>query len=395
MNQRCYGPALVRFSCAFLGLSSSLLSVTLGPSLFIQSAHADASLLNTGRLAPVNTSLDSQFENAFVPEGVNFLENNPGGLRWDPGQCTAPKGPQLQLIPGLQRFNYVNGYWLSWLSVQAYRGEEVAGLIRKVGLKDIDFINNKSTSFQAFVGSNEKFVVIGFAGTSDIKDFLTDMSFPNQPESFPGIPGRVHTGFKNVLDKSWNQLLDLIKKHSLIGKPIFLTGHSMGGASAVIAATRLASAGYPIDAIYTYSSPRIGDETYAQYVSQLFPSRIYRFVNSEEIVPRLPPPPEASSAFSGILPPSLRTSVIQMFKTMQYAHMGELIFQNASGTLEQPRAFSEEEDVSYWNRIAERSRGLSLIDLVISHWHLIYDHIPFTSHCRLKAPNADQPHQLH
>src|SRR5262249_3931996 len=45
-------------------------------------------------------------------------------------------------------------------------------------------------------------------------------------------------------------------------KPLFLTGHSMGGALAVLTACRLAKMRRPPVAIYTYGSPRVGDRLF-------------------------------------------------------------------------------------------------------------------------------------
>lgn len=309
-------------------------------------------------------------------------------LQWDPGKCTAPQGPALQITTQLDNFDSANAYWLSWLSIQAYRQLEANEDLRRMGLNKVDFISDNQTSFQAFVGSNEKYVIVSFAGTSDFVDYLTDVTFASKGEFFPGIPGRVHTGFLNVLEKSWPQLIEMIKNHSTGRKPIILTGHSLGGAQAVISATRLAVMGFPVDSLYIYSVPRIGDETYAKYVSRLFPNRIYRFVNNEDVVPRLPPPRVAAEAFSKIFPEDSREPVRDVFEALQYTHVGQLLIQNSKGQLLAPRDFAEDEDVDYWSNVLERSRGRSLPAMVFTNWRMLFDHIPFASHCQLKAPKA-------
>jgi hypothetical protein len=70
--------------------------------------------------------------------------------------------------------------------------------------------------------------------------------------------------------------------------PVLYTGHSLGGALALLAA----SAGRP-GAVYAFGSPRTGDATFA---AGLDPSRVFNVVNGRDLVPSLPPP-IASAAF--------------------------------------------------------------------------------------------------
>lgn len=307
-------------------------------------------------------------------------------LQWDPGGCTNPKGSALEITTNTDSFNYGNAYWLSWLSIQAYRRSDAAEQLEKMGLSKIDFIDNRSTSFQAFVGSNEKYVVVSFAGTSELVDYLTDVTFASKPETVSGIPGRVHTGFVNVLDKSWPELLKLVREHSTAGQPVILTGHSLGGAQAVLTAARLAVMGFPVDSIYIYAVPRTGDEEYARFVTRLFPNRIYRFVNNEDLVPRLPPPKVAAETFSQLFPEDSREPVRAVFETLKYTHVGQLLLQDAKGQLSLPRAYSEAEDIEYWKTVGERSRGRSIPAAVFANWRMLFDHIPFAGHCQLKPP---------
>src|SRR3954447_21195474 len=67
-------------------------------------------------------------------------------------------------------------------------------------------------------------------------------------------------------------------------KPLFLTGHSMGGALAVLTACRLAKMGRPPAAVYTYGAPRVGDRAFCAGYS--IPT--YRVVNRLGLVPEMP-----------------------------------------------------------------------------------------------------------
>jgi hypothetical protein len=67
-------------------------------------------------------------------------------------------------------------------------------------------------------------------------------------------------------------------------KPLFITGHSMGGALAVLTAWRLATLGRPPVATYTFGAPRVGDTTFCS--GYALPT--YRIVNRLDIVPEVP-----------------------------------------------------------------------------------------------------------
>ena len=364
------------------------------------------SLASCGQKSSVPADVDAKSASLWpskYAQGIRYLDDNLRNkaivgdetdrarrwrLNWNPGHCTNPKGPALQISTNLDTFDQGNAYWLSWLSIQAYRQVEATDQLHQMGLTRIDFIQEQSTSFQAFVASNSKYVIVSFAGTSDLTDYMTDVTFASKPEFFPGIPGRVHTGFLNVLEKSWPKVLALVREHSSAGQPIILTGHSLGGAQAVISATRLATLGFPVDSLYIYSVPRIGDESYARHVSKLFPKRIYRFVNNEDVVPRLPPPRIAARNFSMLFPEESREAVQSVFETLSYTHVGSLLMQNARGDLSAPREFSESEDTDYWDTVVDRSRGRSVPAAVFANWRMLFDHIPFASHCQLKTPVA-------
>jgi hypothetical protein len=68
------------------------------------------------------------------------------------------------------------------------------------------------------------------------------------------------------------------------GKPLFLTGHSMGGALAMLTGCRLARTGRPPVAIYTFGTPRVGDRMFC--AGYRVPT--YRVVNRLDLVPEMP-----------------------------------------------------------------------------------------------------------
>jgi triacylglycerol lipase len=69
---------------------------------------------------------------------------------------------------------------------------------------------------------------------------------------------------------------------------LVVTGHSLGGALAVLAADILNAQGFLIHSVYTFGQPRVGDATFAARYNMTLGQRTFRIVNSNDLVPRLP-----------------------------------------------------------------------------------------------------------
>ena len=137
------------------------------------------------------------------------------------------------------------------------------------------------------------YVVIAFRGTEKkVSDWLTDA------QCVPTLlgKGKVHTGFleaftqkKNVDGKTTKDVVNEIlrspdtKDENGNPLPLFITGHSLGGALALLA-TRLVASNVN-GSCYTFGAPRIGNYEYFRFLK----TPVYRIVNSSDIVPRVPP----------------------------------------------------------------------------------------------------------
>ena len=97
----------------------------------------------------------------------------------------------------------------------------------------------------------------------------------------------VHRGYARELDGVTDGLLAMARDHALGGKPVYVTGHSAGGALATLAARRLHAAGAPVRAAVVFSAPRVGDRRYAA----TYPVPLLRIEHRHDLIPHLPLPP--------------------------------------------------------------------------------------------------------
>ncbi len=177
-------------------------------------------------------------------------------------------------------------------------GKETLGkILNKVDFQLLDTINIKST--QGFVCKRAKtgeasYLVIAFRGTENaLEDWLTDASAVPASDLPSGI--KVHKGFWDALNKEPNaENTSVLKRITeiLAGNdaqdgekklPCFFTGHSLGGALALITTRQIAPD--ICGACYTFGAPRVAN--YEYFATMKTP--VFRVVNSADIVPRVPP----------------------------------------------------------------------------------------------------------
>lgn len=188
------------------------------------------------------------------------------------------------------QFDPINALWLAEFSRLIYRrSNEVAShsgpsrmdFLRPQGLTESEFFTDGKT--QAALIESERFSVLVFRGTEPQRlreDFFTDARF--RLRTWDG-PGEVHTGFRDAFESVWSQMKD---RNVVLKPPLFITGHSLGGALAALATARCRSQNIPVVATYTFGAPRVGSESFAIASAT---SALYRVVNDRDIAPRLPP----------------------------------------------------------------------------------------------------------
>jgi hypothetical protein len=93
----------------------------------------------------------------------------------------------------------------------------------------------------------------------------------------------VHSGFNMALDRIWPGVEKAVKD---LRGPLFVTGHSLGAAMAVLAGARLGRSGIACS-VYAYGCPRVGNAAFVQ--SYPPNATVHRIVNDNDAVATVPP----------------------------------------------------------------------------------------------------------
>ena len=187
---------------------------------------------------------------------------------------------------------YALGYYTRFVSLTVDAG--AAALGRPAGLDgpavratcaawqldDSRFVAADET--ECFVAWTPAAVVVAFRGTASPGDWLADLNIQSTKRDY----GIVHRGFYTAFKAVEPQLRAALG--GVAGRPIVLTGHSLGGALAAVAAAEWADA-FPVASLYTYGQPATGKHGFANFLAAKYPDRIFRVVNDDDIVPQVPP----------------------------------------------------------------------------------------------------------
>lgn len=215
-----------------------------------------------------------------------------------------------------------NAYLLAQLSLETYRKEKV----EKLGGRDenndewrsrlgqeasawgfasehVYCFNHKGS--QAILVADAKKIIVAFRGSEEKSDWDINMN-RLEDKTFKGrYSVSLHTGFVNYLISIWKPYNDpqgnieakgikaIIreKMNEFPKASLWFTGHSLGGAVAILAAA--AACFYeeppmPVGGVYTYGQPRVGDTRFAKLYNTRLKDKTFRFVNNNDVVTRIP-----------------------------------------------------------------------------------------------------------
>ena len=160
------------------------------------------------------------------------------------------------------------------------------------GFELVEGLSDPGTDTHGFVavrrsGDEMDMAVVSFRGTENVQDWMTNLQYSLTPAEVPQpagseLTGKVHQGFLNAFRSVRGQVDRYLPWAE--GLPVFITGHSLGGALATLGAAHLS--GWGLAACYTFGAPRVGNKGFSSGLRTPF----YRVVNPGDPVPHIPTP---------------------------------------------------------------------------------------------------------
>ena len=150
---------------------------------------------------------------------------------------------------------------------------------RQAGFESINLLDYEGA--QCYLLANNDTAVIVFRGTepkqkSDIWADLKTWKKKSQTK------GSIHAGFMGETDKVWSSVKKFVGDNK--DKSLYIAGHSLGGAMASVASSRLQN-NENLKMTYTYGSPRVGNNTWTSFQKWSH----QRIQNNNDVVTQTPP----------------------------------------------------------------------------------------------------------
>ncbi|MFO0810829.1 MAG: lipase family protein [Gemmataceae bacterium] len=157
---------------------------------------------------------------------------------------------------------------------------------------------------QAYVCTNANHIVVAFRGTEDptsidgLKDWLlTDaVNLLIVPEgrlgtdfAAAGVGAKFHQGFIGALAEIWDPLFAAVESEvKKQDRPLWITGHSLGGALALLSAWLFQRKFVNVHQVITFGAPMIGNTVAKEAFDKELKGKVFRYCNEIDPVPMLP-----------------------------------------------------------------------------------------------------------
>ncbi len=226
-----------------------------------------------------------------------------------------------------------NAYWMAKIAHLVYKIKPTSdsfpdeeGILAELKKEDVKFksvVGFDKSSAQGAMIEHEDYLCMAFRGTDEILDWIDNINAFSKQEMF----GHFHTGFYNSLEDIWS---DINKSYEKLlqdkKRPIFITGHSLGGAMAAIAAAKFIHKDKPFTSVYTFGQPRAMTRETCRLFNAECKGRFFRFQNNNDIVTRIPA------------------------RIMGYSHVGECLYISEEKEIHK--------DVGFWFKFLDSVDGV-------------------------------------
>lgn len=170
--------------------------------------------------------------------------------------------------------------WNAWFSRYAYRTKEQ--ILEKYKSFDDVYVNTiNEIQYIVLRDDTKKMYYIAIRGTSNSHNAMQDVEFFKDKSFRLGI--NLHTGFHRASEIIADDLLHRLDKSYSIS----VTGHSLGGACAVIVSWYLDYSGHNITDCMTFGQPKVTDTDGIRKMRGKIP--LTRVVNETDVVSLIPP----------------------------------------------------------------------------------------------------------
>ncbi len=192
--------------------------------------------------------------------------------------------------------------------------------LKSTGERVVSVAGTSKNSAQAILVEHEDYFCMAFRGTDQWEDWIDNLD-GRKAHSEQAMFGDFHRGFYRSCNDVWDFLDDRYRALRAEDhkqrryRPLFLTGHSLGGAMATVAAAKLILEDRPFSGVYTYGQPRAVKRSTAQFLSNECGARYFRFQNNEDLVTRVPS------------------------RLMGYSHVGRCLYIDADGQIQTDPGF--------------------------------------------------------
>lgn len=187
--------------------------------------------------------------------------------------------------------------------------KNVANQYHEIGLVEDPYVIVSDEIEACFVGKTASEIIVSFRGTlppawtqDAILDWIQNI-FLAVPGEYDYFPGKVHSGFHFALCTLIDNIVEAIKTlDSTNSLPLYITGHSKGGAMAPLAAVLLTTKyKLKVTQTITFAGPKPGDAKFRDYYNTTFKSDI-NYENYLDIVPFLAPGSITIAMLRSIIP---------------------------------------------------------------------------------------------